>query len=177
MLSKVEWILAENGDDCIAYSEFECTIRALIGCYNSFIFSIFVYYICFLTFKWYTATKIILGIVNLINLPSIFLIPVALIGMFTIKNIKNKWLIETQYVNIHSTFVSSIGIFCYIWFVFFEHPLPNFLDNIFAFMIITIFLFWFRNNLIIYKNTDIPETWLIKNGFKQKMEQNLTKQN
>ena len=48
MLTKEQWILAENGDDCIAYSEFEYNTRALISTYTGFIFSIIVYYICFL---------------------------------------------------------------------------------------------------------------------------------
>ena len=170
MLTKEQWILAEHGDDNIAYSEFEQNTRALISTYTSIIFSIFVYYICCLVFKWITATKIILGIVNLVNIPCVFLIPVAILGMFDIKNIKNKWLVETRYVTIHSTFVSSISIFCYIWFVFLQHPLPTFLNNIIAFILILVFLFLFRKNLIIYKNTDIPEEWLARNGIKQKTE-------
>ena len=164
MLTKEEWFLAESGDNCIAYSEFEYNTRALISTYTGFIFSVIFYYICFLGFKWILASKIILGIVNLVNLPCVLLIPVAILGIFDIKSIKNKWLMETRYVLIYSTIVSSVSVFCYIYFVFLEHPLPNFLNNFVAFILITSFLFWFKNNLILYKNTDIPEEWLIKNG-------------
>lgn len=165
MLTKEQWKLAENGDNNIAYAEFEYNVRALISTYSNMIFCTIIYYICFLTFKWFTATKIILGIMNIVNIPCVLLIPVALFGVLLgVKNIKNKWLIESRYVSIHSTFVSSISVFCYIWFVLLEHPLPNFLNNVVAFILIIVFLSWFKNSLIAYKNTNIPEEWMIKNG-------------
>lgn len=168
MLSKEQWLLAENGDNSIGYTEFERITRALISTYSSLIFSIFIYYTCFLYLHWLFVAKIIICIINVLNIIDCLTIPLIFYQIFNLHTIKNKWLRESQFVLIHTKILSFICVACCIWFVLLEHPLPNFLVNGLAFILILIYLFWFKQNLITYKNTNIPNEWLERNGFIQK---------
>ena len=162
-LTKEQWLLAENGDNSIGYMEFEYNTRALIHTYGALSFAIFIFYCCYLlTGKITLFVKIILGLMQLTNILSPFLLIIALSTMTGIKNIKNKWLQENRYVLSNMHLVDTISLGCYVYFVYLEKPLPIVLNNILAPIMLIFLCYWIKNLLINYKNTDIPIEWLLK---------------
>jgi len=136
--------------------KFDYELKTLIHDYSYVIFQIIFYYCCFA--KWTLVTKIVLGVLNLLNIPSLIALPFMFSFYLDTKRTTNQLEHDTNLIKIHSCIFGSICALCYIWFCFLEKPLPHILKNPFVVCFIIYELYMIKSYLVEYRNSKLKIT-------------------